>query len=513
MDSKWKKLAPLGLYLAALAAVVSIGIAIVVVDKKLPLQISLGLVVIGLALFTLLDPGKVRQLFTGKQAKYSGNLFILSLAVLGIIVVINFLAFKNPKRWDLTEAKEHTLAPETIHILNSLKDPVTAEAFYTSRMDKSSAETLLDNFAFSAKDSFSYQFIDPEANPIEAQAAKITRDGTIVLKIGDRQEQVTYPSEQEITSALVRLANPGERNVYFSIGHGEFDTQNNSDTSLTQLSQVLTNKNYGVKTLNLINNPTVPEDAKVLIIAGPKLPFTESEVKGIDSYVQNGGSLVVLTEPREITFQDQTDYLEKYLDDQWGIVSDNDIVIDPNVNPSLIALAQSYGKHSVTEKLMNVATIFPTSHSIQINTHSDQVSATVLITTSDMTWGETDFEGLSNNEINPDQETDFLGPLTLAAALENSNTQSRLVMFGDTDFASDKYFQEYGNSDLIVNSIDWAAAQDNLISLTVRNQVTRMMQPPTQFTLGLILFGFIILLPSLIIISGVTTWVHRKSRG
>lgn len=513
MDSKWKKLAPAGLYLAFAAAIAALGIFIVVPDKKLFLQISLGLVVIGLAFFTLLDPERVRRFFTGKQARYSSNLFVLTLAVLGITIVVNYLVFKNPQRWDLTDAKDHTLASESIDTLEKLDKPVVAQAFYTSRLSNVSAKKLLDSYAYAARDKFSYEFIDPEANPLEAQAAKISRDGTIVLKMGDQLEQVTYPSETEITSAIIRLSNPGERAVFFLVGHGEADTENSGDTSYTQVRQVLENKNYTVKTLNLLNNPTVPENALVVVIAGSKNPISDKETQALDAYVQKGGSLVVLSEPRAITFQDQTDYLENYLADKWGISLDNDIIIDPNVNPPLIAIAQKYEQHAITEKLMNVATIFPTSHSLQLNQGVDQVTTSGLITTSEMTWGETDFEGLKNSKVNPDEGKDPIGPLTVAAVGNNSNSNSRLVVVGDADFGSDKYFQEYGNSDLIINSIDWAAAQDNLISLTSKEQVTRILQPPTQLVLGLILFGSIIVLPGAIIVSGISAWISRKRRG
>ncbi|NPV78478.1 MAG: GldG family protein [Anaerolineae bacterium] len=513
MNPKLKKFAPIGLYLAAAAAIAAAGIYIVMKDFNLPLQISLGLIVIGLAIFTLLNPERARQFVSGKQARYSSNLLLLSISVIGILVVINYLGYKNTKRWDLTETQEHTLAPETIDTLEKLQEPVTVQAFYTSRISKDAAQKLLDSYRYAAKGKFEYQFIDPEANPLEAQAAKVTRDGTIVLKMGTRQEQVTYPGEQDITAAIIRLANPGERTIYFLVGHGEVDIETEAENAYTQVRQVLENKNYTTKTLNLLSSPTVPDNARAIVIAGPKKPLTEKETQALDTYVQNGGSLVILTEPREITFQDQKDYLAEYLDNKWGIQLDDDIIIDPNVNPPLIAIANKYDQHPITEKLMNVASIFPTSHSIQFEAKDDQIKLSALISTSDMAWGETNFEGLKNNQVSPDQGTDYIGPLTIAVVGENAKTSSRLVVIGDSDFASNRYYQEYGNSDLIVNSIDWASGQEDLISLTPKKQITRILLPPTQITLGLILLGSVFVLPGIVVATGISTWISRRRRG
>src|SRR3990172_3705109 len=133
MNPQWRRFAPLGLYLALIAALVSIGLYVVQRQMSLALQISLGLIVVGLALYALLDPDHVRRLLTGRQARYGSNALILTLAFIGIIVMFNYLVYANPKTWDLTEDKQFTLAPETVNTLNSLSEEVTAQAFFSSR--------------------------------------------------------------------------------------------------------------------------------------------------------------------------------------------------------------------------------------------------------------------------------------------------------------------------------------------------------------------------------------------
>ena len=241
-----KKLAPLGLVLAGLAflsGIIFLSVKLLVLMGiysppnqnwiNTALLISLGLLVLGLALFALLDPKRVRVLLTGRQAQHGSNSLIIILALLGILVVVNLLIYQNQKQWDWTENKAHTLAPETIETLNSLPAKITAIAFFTSNYSSASAEELLMDFRDNSNDMFDYEIIDPESNPAMAQQYNITRDGTIVIILQDRKESITYATEQEITNALIRLMNPGERVVYFITGHGESDISSSDDGGMT----------------------------------------------------------------------------------------------------------------------------------------------------------------------------------------------------------------------------------------------------------------------------------------
>ena len=88
-----------------------------VTDKlNLALQISIGILVIGLATYVMLSPDTIRRFLTGRQARYGSNSLILALAFAGIIFAANYIVFNNPKSWDLTEDKSNTLAPETMKI-------------------------------------------------------------------------------------------------------------------------------------------------------------------------------------------------------------------------------------------------------------------------------------------------------------------------------------------------------------------------------------------------------------
>jgi hypothetical protein len=90
-NEKMSRFAPLGLYLSLVAALAAGVLYILQRQWNLPVQICLGLIVIGLAGFALLDPERVRVAFSGRQARYGSNALVLSVAFLGIIGVTNYL--------------------------------------------------------------------------------------------------------------------------------------------------------------------------------------------------------------------------------------------------------------------------------------------------------------------------------------------------------------------------------------------------------------------------------------
>lgn len=515
MDPKWRRFAPLGLWLAIAAAVASIVLYVLQREWNLPLQISLGLVVIGLALFGILDPGRVRVLLTGRTARYGSNAVILVIAFLGILVVVNYFVYNNDQRWDLTEDKENTLAAETLEVLNTLPNPVVAKAFYSTGTSTAQAESLLDQFAFQSDGKFTYEFIDPVSDPVAATEANITQDGTVVLVMGETQEPVEFVTEEEVTSALVRLMNPGENVVYFLTGHGEFDLEDGGDDSFAQLKGMLEDKNYSVSSLNLLATNVIPTDVDVIVIGGPLVSLADSEIALLSEYQNNGGALIVMEEPIPLTqMGDGADLLADYLEQDWGVILGKDIVVDLNSDQPFIAFAGTYGTHVITQKMRNFATGFPTARSVTVtDAISSGASQTQLIFTADQSWAETDFAALESGTIQPDTGIDTMGPLSLAVVAENFNNSARLVVFGDAEFATNGFITAYGNADMIVNSIDWAAGQEDLINLTSKERTERVLVTPKTSTLGLLFLGSMILLPGIVLAGGVTAWIVRRRRG
>jgi ABC-type uncharacterized transport system involved in gliding motility auxiliary subunit len=513
--------AGLGCLATGLLAIVQGTVALKLLTLQNPNQIlqwmaiSAGVLVIGLAAYAILNP---RRFLTGRQARYGSNALIMSLAFALIIVLGNLLVYQNPWSHDFTEDKQHTLAPETVRTLAALPDKVTAIAFYSSQTPTDTAKQLLSDFKSNSKGKFDFRFVDPNAEPLLARQYGVTGDGKVVLTMGKASETASFASESELTQAMIRLISPEARTVYFLTGHGEPDiSSTDANSSLSRAKATLESKNYTVKSLNLAATNKIPADAKAVIEVGPTSPMLDQEVSLIKAYQAKGGALIVAMDPTPLTkFGANADPLADYLKSDWGITFDNDVVIDLSSQSPLNAIAASYSSTAPITQHTTTVTIMPEARSLQISkTPPEAVTATPLIETAQNSWGETDLASLQKNppQIAFDQNSDIQGPLTLAASADDAATQARLVVFGNSAFATDRGFDAYANGDIFVNSVDWAVQQGNLINLTPHTPIARTFTAPTQVEFIAILLGSVIVIPGLIIAAGISNWLARRRRG
>jgi ABC-type uncharacterized transport system involved in gliding motility auxiliary subunit len=478
--------------------------------------ISIVVLIFGLAIYGILNPDGVRRFFTGRQVHYGSNTLVMSLAFLGILFVINLFVFQNPNHLDSTEDKQHTLAPQTIQALATLPNKVNAIGFFSTNISSDTARQLLTDYKSNSKGKFDFRFVDPNSDPLLAKQYGVTGDGKIVLTLGEAAETASSASETDIDTALIRLISPELRTVYFLTGHGEPDINGTDPNALSRARSTLESKNYTVKTLNLASENKIPDDAKAVIVAGPTNPVLEQEVSLIKTYLGKGGSLIVLEDPTPFTkIGINPDPLADFLKNDWGITLENDVVIDRTSQQPLNAISYPSNSNSPITQHMTALTIMPEARSLTISkTPPQNISDTELILTSQNSWGETNLASFqSNQQISYDQASDIAGPLILGVSGENATNNGRVVVFGNSIFATDNGFDAYANGDIFINSVDWAAKQGNLINITPRTPISRTFNPPNQLILLLILLGSVIILPGLIVVAGFTSWLARRRQG
>jgi ABC-type uncharacterized transport system involved in gliding motility auxiliary subunit len=489
------------------------------------LLISVGLAVIGLAAYAILEPDKIGRFVTRRQTRYGSNLFVTVIAFLGILVFGNWIAYDNPVSVaDLTADKENTLTPEFAEAIKNLPGKITAIAFFNGQSNKEEAEKLLNNIKANSNGQFEYRFEDPDLNPLLARESGITGNGKILLTMGDRKEIAAFASEEEILKAIIRLTNPNARAVYFLTGHGEAGLDQ-GESNFATAKQTLENKNYTVAPLNLLAEGKVPEDALAIIIAGPVKPISTDEVELLRAYVEKGGSLVVMQDPYQFTdFGDAPDPLAGYLANDWGIVLDRDIILDTSSSLDLLYAVSAIpnAQHPITQDInsQNLVIIMPQARSITLPNQPEGVTVSTLIQTTPplsnaaFSWGEMDYTvSAEGTQVQYDEGVDILGPLNMAVAGENATTKGRVVVMGNSYFARGQNFDQYGNGNFFINSVDWAAEQENLIQFTPRSTTERTFVTPNNIGRLMIFLGSICILPGLILVAGLATWWARRRQG
>ena len=455
--------------------------------------------------------------------KQGSLLTALTLVFVAILVGVSLLVYRFPWRLDLTEGKKNSISSQTQKIVKSLKQDVWIRAFFQEgNPGKKKAQALFETYAYT-NPRIHYQFIDPDRQPSLAQQYGVRNYGALILESGEKTQPVNVADEEGITNGLLRLMQPKAKKVVFLSGHGERSIQDSQKTGYSLAKSLLIRENYQVEEMNLLSGTGLPAETRCVVIAGPKKSFFPEEVEDLKKYVQGGGRLILLLEP----YQDGG--FKEWLA-SLGVNLSDDIVIDKLSRAFggdyLIPMAGSYGQHPITEKF-NVATFFPTARSLDLSSPPPpKVSYDVLVNSSSGSWAEFNKKELEKGRAAFDSGQDRKGPLPLAVLVtlpspeqKNGSKESsekekefpkgQIALFGDSDFASNGYFNLSGNGDLFLNTVNYLTEEAALIS--IRPAKTPVRPLSLSYSQAMVLFWVpVVLLPVLVIGAGIGVWRSRR---
>ena len=237
----------------------------------------------------------VAEFYKGRAARY-GTLSIVSILVfLGILVAVNYLGARQNKRWDLTANQVFSLSDQTVKILRELKQPVNVIVY--DRQDRQDLHRdRLEEFSYHTS-QVKTEFIDPDREPARAQEAKIETLPTILIQYEGRTERVSSSNEQDLTNALIKAVTGQAKKVYFTQGHGEKDPAASDRAGYSTIADALKQDNFSVESLLLVTQKTVPDDATIVVLAGPTTDFFPPEIEALNAYAARGGKVMVMLDP------------------------------------------------------------------------------------------------------------------------------------------------------------------------------------------------------------------------
>ncbi len=468
-----------------------------------------GLAVICLIAFFVNHFETLKAFSIRRSTRLGLNSILMVLLFVGILVILNFLAARHSKRWDLSETQHFTLAPQTHRVLRGLSREVKITVFAQDRGQAfTTYRDLLDSYR-QESDKIKVEYVDPERRPGVARQYGIIRADTAVLESGPQTTRITAPSEAELTGALIRVSKDRKKLVLFLEGHGERSLSDQERGGFSLAKEALTKQNYEVDTLVLLKESAIPEGISVLVLAGPRRPVTREEKDRISRYVTNGGRLLVLLDP-----DSQAD-IEDLLR-QWGVEAGRGVLVDLQdrlAQGDLTALmVRTFTEHEITQDF-TFAVLFPVSRHLSFHEETGKDWDFVpLARTSPQSWAETNLQG---RVVSFSAKEDVQGPLPLAAALtpkkplEEGKRRAALVVVGNSSFASNAYINFPGNTDFLLHALGWLAEERELISITPKEPAFRPFIPnPVQERI--LLYVQVLFLPSLTFLWGLTVWRKRR---
>ncbi len=511
--------------LAGLILIVAGGVWFII-NRRFDLAANLlfGVGALLLLLFAVLRPDDVRRLFSRRQTRYGLTTLLSILFFIAIGVLIYWIAFQNPDwRFDTTAEGAFTPLPETVELLENLDEPLHVIGFYTpANFQREQAETTLESLQ-AINDQITYEFQDPESNPLLAQQYDLNFDGTLVfIRNQDQPDEVfskaNSTNDNDLHAALIQVINPVDKKAYFLTGHGELDITGFGPEGMGTIITVLEEQGFEIAELNLFTAGSVPADATVVALVGQNGPLDAAEVAAVSDYLDQGGAFFLARDPvNNQGFINEDDGIAAWLQAACGFTIRQDVIIDQDLAQAgqalgLSFIGDSYGNHPIiTEDIRTFNTRFVLAQSIDPGAGTPGRTVTELVRTSANSWGETNIELLgTEGVIAPDPE-DAPGPLAVGVACEDTSGDLRVVAFGDSDFIRNDTVTLGGNSLLFTNAMNWLANDEITINLAPRETVNRQVNiPQTQLTI-LQLTSFC-LGPLVLGIIGVVVYVSRRRR-
>ncbi len=349
------------------------------------------------------------------------------------------------------------------------------------------------------------------------------------MKYKDRVERLTANTEQDITNGIIKVVTGEQKKLYFTQGHGEKSTEGADRDGYASISNALKAENYLIDKVVLAQAGAVPDDAAVVVIAGPKIDFLPGEVDVLKKYLDKSGKLLLEIDPPDEATSAPLTNLIAFAHD-WGIDIGANMVIDISGMGRLIGTTEAmpvaaiYPPHPITERFA-VMSVYPVTRSITpveggVNGHT----ASSIVQTSERSWSETDLKSLlagqpvALNEASGDKK----GPVSIAAAVNAAppadpaksgdglpKPETRLVVYGDSDFVANSGINLPGNKDLFMNTVGWLSQQENLISIRPKSADDRRLVLTAAQQSNLMLLSLLII-PGVIFGSGVYSWWRRR---
>lgn len=522
------------------------GLVILVTIRELkgPAQVLISIALLMLLTSVLTHLPAVGSVLKARAGRYTANTLVMVAALMAILALVGFISFENSYRLDVTATRQFTLAAQTKKVLGDLQEPVKATV-YSSPTDarqeliKQQADDFF--FEFNRRNrKFTYEFVDPDLKPSQARQDGVTEYPTIVFKALESERNpvlltaVTFGTEmvlteQDLVSALLITTGEQQKVVYFTTGHAERDLEDADETSggYGLARSGLLGDNYLVRTLNLVQVEAIPADAAILVMAGTANSVLVDERDKIERYLRDGGRAIFLLDDAV------NSQLNKLLN-KWGVDLPKATIVDMGSSTTsdprspIVRRAAYDPEHPITRPLddtffteaagiLDIIKRAPTG--LPPNPDERNISLTPLATTSlfSCITTEMDLSDCSGKD-------DIFGPHPIAMVIEavapvgeappeaNPGTEAKvtsIVVFGDSDFVSNKYYYALNNSDFFLNAVDWLAQKYNLISIRAKPQAFRQLIIDKK-EFDFIRYSSWFLLPTgIVMLAGIAWWRRR----
>jgi ABC-type uncharacterized transport system involved in gliding motility auxiliary subunit len=523
----------IAIIVALTATAVSAVSAYLLPETALIWKVSLAVAMVGYIVYFIQEKKFYAEVFSRKSTRYGLNAVLMSLIGFGILVFVNLIATKYDFKKDLTKNKLHTLSDESIKILKNLPGEIRLKAFINPNQ-MGEFEHIFEKYTYYTP-KLKKEYVDVDKDPFVVQKYNIKQAGTIIVESDTRTSRIENlfgaddpKLEEKLTNAIIQVAKGEKKKIYYISGHGEKLLSDTGKEGYSEMKEQLESGRYRVEELVLAEKGAVPADADILVLAAPRSDLLDPEVKALEAFISRGGKLLVMAEPTSSpTLKGLLANYGVAFNPKKTVVELNPLQQLAGGNP-LTPIVTSYNKESEITRDAKQISLFPVATPIEKMEKVPQDFKVVSLFSTSAKSFESD---LKDNQVKPNPKTDRKGPLSLAVSVsgklaakveasksaegtkseEKKQPEFRMIVVGDSDFASNGGRRFGINSDLFQNMLSWLAHEEDLISIRPRPADTSEFDI-TETRMRVINLASIVFAPFLMFSSGLAVWASRRRR-
>ena len=463
-----------------------------------------------------------------RNGSYSTLLIVIFVA---IVVVINMIVGKLPSKYtqiDISDQQLYSIGNETKKVLNNLDKDVTIYQIAQSGSEDETISNLLQKYADESK-HVKVELKDPVVSPkfVSEYTSDQVSSNSLIVVCGDRNKVVNYndmyestmdyntysyqttgfDGEGQITSAIAYVTTENLPVLYTLEGHGEKELD-------STIKEDIEKANMEVKTLNLISEGSVPDDAACLLIDSPSSDISEDEKTALLDYLENGGKAMVFSDYTESTLSNFAAVLENY-----GVKAADGIVFEGDnqhygmqMPYYLLPTVNSTDASSETAS-SGYYIIMPYAQGIQkLDDVRDTVTVEDILTTSDSAYSKTNLQSESLEKEDGDVE----GPFALGVSIKEDvgDGKKTQIIYYSSSYIMDSQMNQLvsgGNEKLVTESLNSMVSTEETTTVSIPSKSLEVSYLTiSDYDASFWKICTIGLIPGIFLVAGFVIWFKRR---
>ena len=477
------------------------------------------------------DKKKLIGTISKKHIKNGSYTMVMSVIFIAVVIVINMIVSTIPSKYseiDISSQKLYSIGDETKKMLKDLEKDVTIYQIAQSGSEDENIANLLKKYEDESK-HIKVEQKDPVVNPkfVSQYTSDDLSANSLIVVCGDRNKVIDYNNmyetsmdyqtyssqttgfdgEGQITSAIGYVTSENLPVLYTVEGHGEKDMD-------SSVKEDIEKANMDIKSLNLLTEGSVPDDADCLFIDSPSTDFSSDEKDAIIEYLENGGKAMIFS---DYTTEDMPNFdaiLENYgVQRVDGVVFEGDNQHYAMQMPYYLVPTINSTDASSETASAGYYVLVPYAQGIkQLEDVRDTVKIESILTTSDQAYSKTD---LNSNTIEK-EDGDVEGPFDLGVSITESlddDKETQIVYYSTSNLMDSQTNQMVsgGNEKLIMESLKWMTDTEESASVSIPSQNLEVSYLTiTDYDAAFWKICTIALIPGIFLVIGFVVWIKRR---